>query len=495
VRIVGSADVDARSGAGTVIAVSGTRSRSRVRRTWPQRLLISFNVMLIMASLTVAGGLGYLNYRLDQVPRIELGEVLETQSDESEPQNYLIVGTDSAERLDEDDPVTIGRDDIGLNSDTIMLLRVDPQDSTAHLLSFPRDLFVPIPGAGEQRINAAVEAGGPDLLIRTIQEEFNVPVHHYVQIDFKGFKELVDAVDGVPYYFDKPVRDPQSGLDIRRTGCRTLTPDQALAYARARSLEFEEDGFYKVDGSGDLGRISRQQDFIRAAIARAVTKGARNPVTLNSLVDVAVTNVQVDTALKAGDILALGKQFRTFDPDALETTSFEVVDDVVNGAAVLRRDPAKEDINEARLDIFRGGTATSIPMVVQNGSGTPGAAGTTADALEDLGFVVAGTGDADRFDHPRTLVRYIEGHEAEAQYVAQQFSAGADLELVDTIFGADLALVIGQDFGGVSDALQGTPPTPAAAPADPASGDPADHAVTTTTVRGEVPETPENVEC
>jgi LCP family protein required for cell wall assembly len=451
--------------------------------------------MLIMASLTVAGGLGYLNYRLDQVPRIELGDVLETQQDEAEPQNYLIVGTDSAERLDEDDPVTIGREDIGLNSDTIMLLRVDPQTESAHLLSFPRDLFVPIPGAGEQRINAAVEAGGPDLLIRTIQENFNVPVHHYIQIDFKGFKDLVAAVDGVPLYFDKPLRDRQSGLDIQETGCITLSPDQALAYARARNLEFLEDGFYQVDGSADLGRISRQQDFIRRAIARAVEKGARNPVTLNSLVDVAVTNVKVDTELQPGDILSLGNQFRSFDPDSLDTQSLEVIDDVVNGAAVLREDPDQSEVNESRLDVFRGRTAGSVTLVVQNGGGTTGAAAVAAEELEQIGFVIAGTGDADRFDYGRTLIRYTEGHEAEADFVAQQLIGGADTEQVETIFGADIAVVLGQDFGGVVDEVRGTLPAPAvpppSAPTDP--GGPG--TTTSTTIRGEVPQAPPDVEC
>jgi LCP family protein required for cell wall assembly len=454
--------------------------------------------MLIMATLTVAGGLGYLNYRLDQVPRIELGDVLETQQDEAEPQNYLIVGTDSAERLDEDDSVTIGREDIGLNSDTIMLLRVDPQSETAHLLSFPRDLYLPIPGAGEQRINAAVEAGGADLLIRTIQRNFNVPVHHYIEIDFKGFKELVSAVDGVPLYFDKPLRDRQSGLDIQETGCITLNPDQALAYARARNLEFFADGFYQVDGTADLGRISRQQDFIRRAIARAVEKGARNPVTLNSLVDVAVTNVQVDTALQAGDILSLGNRFRSFDPNSLDTQSLEVVDDVVNGAEVLRLDPAQSELNESRLDVFRGGSAESINLVVQNGSGTTGAAAVAAENLEELGFVIAGTGDADRFDYGRTLVRYVEGHQAEADFTAKQMIGGADTEQVEMIFGADVSVVLGQDFGGVVDEVQGTAPAPPAPPpTDPGVGtDPGvPGATTSTTIRGEVPQAPPDVEC
>ena len=306
------------------------------------------------------------------------------------------------------------------------------------------------------------------------------------------------AVDGVPVYFDKPYRDPQSGLDIPRAGCVTLTPEQALAYARSRNLEFFEDGYYQVDGTADLGRISRQQDFIRRAIARAVEKGARNPVTLNSLVDVAVTNVQVDTALHADDILSLGNKFRSFDPNALDTKSLEVIDDVVNGASVLRLDPSLTDINEARLDVFRGQSAGSVNVVVQNGSGATGAAADAAAQFEELGFVVSGTGDADRFDLPRTVVRYVPGHEAEADFVAQQVIGGADTEPVETIFGADLAVVIGQDFTGVDDEVQGTPPAPAPAgqpPVDPGSGDPAAPSTTATTVRGEVPQAPPEAAC
>ena len=107
--------------------------------------------MLIVASLTVAGGLGYLNLKLDQVPRLELGGSLrsEAESDLGGPQNYLIVGTDSAERLADDDVDRVGRGNIGLNSDTLMLLRVDPDETQAQLLSLPRDLYVTIPGGGE----------------------------------------------------------------------------------------------------------------------------------------------------------------------------------------------------------------------------------------------------------------------------------------------------------------------------------------------------------
>jgi polyisoprenyl-teichoic acid--peptidoglycan teichoic acid transferase len=472
------------------------RRRARSRRSWPQRLLITFNIGLIVTSITVAGGLGYLNYKLDQVPRIDFGPIIDNEpSDPGEAQNYLLVGVDSAARLDPDDPVTNGRDNLGTLSDTIMLLRVDPGSTQAQLLSFPRDLFLEIPGVGEQRINAALSAGGPETLVQTIQQNFDVPVHHYVEIDFQGFEELVRAVDGVPFYFDKPLRDPETGLYIPRAGCVTLDPVQALAYARTRKLQYFEDGAWHFDGTGDLGRISRQQDFMRRAIARAIEKGIRNPITLNSLIDVGIGNVTIDTALSADDMFALGRRFRSFNPASLQTMSLDVLNDVVNGAAVLRLQDT--EANQRRIDLFKGigggegaDQAASVRVAVDNGTGTTGEATEVADALAELGFDTSpGTGDAEGFDFERTLVRYTAGHEAVAQFVAAQLEAGADLEEVADAGGADVRVVTGADYAGVTSELE-PPPQPLGGGGG--GGGPAAPPTTGSPI-GEVP--PENQDC
>ncbi|MET1050054.1 MAG: LCP family protein, partial [Acidimicrobiales bacterium] len=331
--------------------------RARERRTWPQRLLITFNAGFIVACLVSAAALGYANEKLDQVPRIDFGEngPLAEPEAPGEAQNYLLVGTDSSAGLDPDDSRTNGRENLGVLSDTIMLLRVDPSSTQAQLLSFPRDLWVTIPGAGEQKINAALAAGGAETLINTITDNFGVPVHHYIEVDWAGFQNLVEAVDGVPMYFDKPLRDETTGLLIPHPGCVTLDPEQALAFARSRHLEYSEDGgaTYAVDGTGDLGRISRQQAFLRRAIQRAIDKGVRNPITLNSLVDVGIGAVgALDTELSADDLITLGTAFRNFQPDELQTMTLDVYDDVVNGLSVLRLQDT--EANQERLDIFKG---------------------------------------------------------------------------------------------------------------------------------------------
>ncbi len=483
--------------------------RARTRRTWPQRLLITFNLGVIAASLVAAGALGYLNVKLDQIPRIDLaGRLTQEPDDPGEPQNYLLVGTDSAAGFGEDDPRAAGRENLGVLSDTIMLLRVDPNSTQARILSFPRDLWVTIPGAGEQKINAALPAGGAQTLIDTITANFDIPVHHYVEVDWLGFENLVAAVDGVPMYFDKPVRDPSTGLNIPHAGCVTLSPEQALAFARSRSLEYSEDSgaTYAVDGSGDLGRISRQQAFVRVAIQRAINQGVRNPITLNSLVNVGIAAVgAVDSELTPDDLITLGTAFRDFEPEQLQTMSLDVYDDTVNGASILRLQDT--DANQERIDLFKGlgdgaaGTAGSIRVALNNGTGDTGQATEAADGLAALGFDTSpGTGDAESFGFTRTLVRYQPGNEAAAEYVAAQLVNGADLQEVGSTYVADVIVVTGTDYAGVKDSLQ-PPPTPldtSGASAVPGTTPPSagDESVTSTTYAyGEVPSAPADQSC
>jgi polyisoprenyl-teichoic acid--peptidoglycan teichoic acid transferase len=349
---------------------------ARARRTRLQRLVIAVNLLLVAACLATAAALGYTYARVREIPRVVLDTALAPAEREgaalSRAENFLIVGTDSAEGLDPDDPVLAGRPP-GIRSDTIMLLHVDPDETTAALLSLPRDLWVPIAGQDRsQRINMAINEGGPQLLIDTIAATFGVDVHHYVEVDFAGFYDLVEAIDGVPVYFPEPARDPDSLLDVPEAGCVTLDASQALAYARSRHYEVFRDGRWHTDGSGDLGRITRQQDFIRRALHRAVSRGARNPAVLKELIDVAVGTVTVDDELTPGDLLALGSRFRSFNPDTLATYSLPVDDVVVRGAAVLR---VRERDAEPVLAVFRGETAAA-----PGGSDDDAATSTTAES-------------------------------------------------------------------------------------------------------------------
>jgi LCP family protein required for cell wall assembly len=455
---------------------------------------------IVVGLLATAGGLGYAYAKYSRLARVELGSVLTERTTSSDPQNFLLVGVDSAANLAADDPARAGREDVsGLRSDTIMLLRVDPASARASLLSLPRDLWVPLASGGSNRINAAIEIGGPEDLINTVEQYLGIPINHYVQVDFAGFRGLVSVIDGVKVWFDKPARDRRSGLSVEQPGCVTLDPQQALAYVRSRHYESYSKGGWRTDPTGDLGRISRQQDFIVRALRRAVARGVRNPVTLDNLVDAALKTVTVDDTLKGNDIVDLGRRFRSFSPDDLDLYTLPVEDDTIGGAAVLRLlDKPAQPI----LDLFRGTdqstvTPDGVRVNVLNGSGVPGQAGSASDALAAAGFTSAGTGEADSFEVARTIVRYTAGQGPAADLVARYLTAGAVLEEVTGAIGADVVVITGADFAGVrsapapSTSSTTTVPTTSVTTVPPASTG----STTSTSVIGTVPQPPPGADC
>jgi LCP family protein required for cell wall assembly len=117
---------------------------------------------------------------------------------------------------------------------------------------------------------------GPERLAATVTEALGIPIHHYVEVDFFGFKEIIDAVGGVDLCVEYVTRDTRSGLDLE-PGCQTLDGTMALAFARSRYYEEFRDGQWRVDGSADLGRIRRQQLFMRAAINGAILEWRSSP--------------------------------------------------------------------------------------------------------------------------------------------------------------------------------------------------------------------------
>jgi LCP family protein required for cell wall assembly len=452
---------------------------ARARRTWGQRGVLAFNAAGAVGCLLAALTLTWAWDRVRDIPRIDLGTELSDEGEDDEVDgravNVLIVGTDTAAGLDADDPVQADRPPT-VNSDTIMLLRVDPSSSRADLLSIPRDLYVPISGTDESsRINAAI-LGGPGRLVATLTDALDLPVHHYLEVDLAGFRELVEVLDGVPMYFPRAVRDRRSGLFIERDGCVTLDADQALALARSRAYEVYRSGEWELDPTSDLGRIARQQEFIRQSLDRAFQQGARNPTILLDLVEAGFGAVTLDSTLSLADLSAIALRFRSFDPDALVTHRLEVTDDVIGGAQVLQLDAAA---SQPVLDIFRGtagGMGVENTVVrVENGSGVVGLAATVADELRALGFVVPpdGAADAATTDVATTTLRFAAGSEPRADLVRRALDADPSLDPAGAHAGAHVVLTIGADWSGVGEELR------APAAADPAVTTTSRPAVTT----------------
>jgi LCP family protein required for cell wall assembly len=192
--------------------------------------------------------------------------------------NVLIVGSDS--RATEANPAATG-DVAGQRSDTIMVMHMG--SGGPKMLSIPRDLIVTVADTGERtRINAAYNSdlgGGPARLLKTVQQNFGIPINRYMEVDFVTFAGLVDAVGGVNVDFPYPAFDTQSGLDVKQSGSVKLNGEQALAYVRSRHYtEIKEDGKPHEDPTADLGRVSRQQDFMRSVMVKVAD--TRNPISL-----------------------------------------------------------------------------------------------------------------------------------------------------------------------------------------------------------------------
>jgi LCP family protein required for cell wall assembly len=259
---------------------------TRPRRAWARfalRLVIALVVTGVGTAAAVVTARDYAVSKFDDtvgtVP-IQAG-VLTPRGAGSQPaQNLLVVGSDSRAGLEGEgfgDPDEVG----GQRSDVIMLVHVDPKEGTATLVSIPRDTWVTLDNGRKGRINESF-ARGADGVIKTVTANFGIPVNHYLEVDFAGVRDIVNSVGGVTVFLYYPARDRLSGLDVGG-GCVHLDGDQGLAYVRARHFESLVDGKWVTDPTGDIGRINRQQDFVRRLAATALGEVGSNPLKANSI--------------------------------------------------------------------------------------------------------------------------------------------------------------------------------------------------------------------
>lgn len=407
-------------------------------------------MLLVVACLGVAYGLTKVRTTLQSVPVVDVGSSLAESVDVQEPRNVLIIGTDSAARLDEDDPVAEGRQGENL-ADVIMILRVDPRDGSARLISIPRDTRVELPDGSTQKINSAMMLpNGPRAVVQAIKQNFGVSIDNFVQVDFASFKQLVEVLGGVPVYFTTPVRDRNTGLFVDTPGCIQLNPDQALAYARSRHFEFKFNNKWLVDETGDLGRITRQQDFIKRAMRKASDIGIRNPSTAVGIIDAATGAVVLDDTLNVDTILGLLQQFRTFNPDDLNSLQVPTAGDMRSGIAYQE---VLWDQAEPLLEPFRGvdpAVGLQPANVIVDVRGPQSQAETltsTADQLDAAGF------DAEayptRSSSSSTTITYGPAGRDAAVLLARQLQTLPELVEDEDIRGYRVVLALGRDFNGV----------------------------------------------
>ena len=447
--------------------VSPERAKVLRQRRRRRRLLIAFTAFTAFCTFWVGLGYVYVQRRLAQINRVNLPAL---GADSGAVMNVLLVGSDSRANLQGSVAEGFGKGEVeGQRSDTVMILHIDPGSQKAAIVSVPRDLYVPIAGTNfSDRVNAAFALGGPDQLIATVQQALRITIHHYVQVDFVGFKDIVDTVGGVTMYIPYQVRDTVIGLTLP-LGCKELDGQQGLSWVRSRNMEFLINGTWQADGRGDLGRIERQQDFIRRMMKKALNAGVTNPIQLNRLIGIGVKDVTFDSGLSTKDLTALGRRFSSLDADKVVLGTLPTSPADIDGKSVLKLQTAQA---QPMIDLLNGrisvdGTPTTVagagaapptapPSTVKasdvrvrvlNGVGTAGAATKAATTLTGAGYVVVEKGDAPALA-AKTSITHGPGQAAKAQLLQGALLTPAIVREDATLRSADVNLVLGADYTG-----------------------------------------------
>lgn len=453
-------------------------SRPQGSRTWPQRLVLGAGVVLVLLCMLGASVAGYTLVKYNSIERVN--DLALARAPKGEPENFLIVAVDTREGQG------------SKNTDTIMVVRVDPRSDRLALTSFPRDLMVTIADTGEVgMINSAYarDAGGEQVLIDTLRQNFDITINHFVEVNFESFQEVVDAIGGVSIHMDRAARDGASGFHSEVLGCTTLDGEMGLAFVRSRKMDVMIDGEWERDPLSDVHRVRRQQVFIQRAMSQALGQVKSNPLRLRELVDIGVSNVRLDDSLGIGDILDLAEHFKSFDAANLETYPLPVVD--------YPTDPNRLLLDEAEaepsLNVFRGLAPGEIrpgliDVTVLNGTVADeaqqrkGLAADVSSALQRVGFKLNEPSDADEF-YAQTTIEYAPGQEVYAQRLARHVTSDVAIPAVESpdLAPGQVTLIAGADFTTVHEAATPVDAMPAPAGGDAGGDAPAE---TTTTTAG-----------
>jgi LCP family protein required for cell wall assembly len=308
----------------------GAHRMSRGRRFLPALLRRALLAALGFTALLAASSVGVASYAYNhyngQITRVTVLQPHDTNVREAakqlNAQNFLVIGSDSRAGADSAYG-NVG----GARSDTTILVHLSPDRSKATVISFPRDSWVQIPACVDRPghiapahmdlFNAAFAVGGASCTIALVQQMTGIKITHYVEVDFSGFKSMVNALGSVSVCSPTEVDDPSSGLQLH-PGINKLSGDQALAYVRARE---------SIGDGSDLGRIRRQQLFLGAVMRQAMSGNLlSNPARLTSFLDAATKAVTVDKDTTFSDLRTLVSSLQGLNPSRVTMYTAPIAD-------------------------------------------------------------------------------------------------------------------------------------------------------------------------
>ncbi len=359
-------------------------------------------------------------------------------------ENILVMGTD--------DSATQG------NSDTLMLVRVDPNAGFVSILSIPRDLQVDIPGYGIQKINAAYPIGGASLAIKTVKKLTGEPIHHFVSINFTGFEKAVDALGGVYVDVDQRYYNDNSNAAWGQAyepinlqpGYQKLNGHDALEFARYRHTD------------SDFVRIARQQTFITDAKSQLINWG--NITKVPALADIFGSNTTSD--IGAGDALSLIKFVTGMRKDHIFQQQFPIK--TQSGTTYLLVDKVQEkkvlknfespDLSAPQPTV--PGAAPSAPpalsqqtlqtqVEILNGGAPSGAAAQVAGLLKQKGLTNVTVGGDANNNYQDNQIYYQSDSKPAADELADLFQPAMESPMPAGLStSAQVLIVVGSNFAG-----------------------------------------------
>lgn len=433
---------------------------------------VVMSAVLVATSLTAYAAFRKLEGNIQYTDVLGLLGKDRPEKPATEAENILLIGSDT--RTGQGD-AKYGRYIQGARSDTLILLHLSPKHDKALLVSFPRDSIVQLPSCQQEngtmsqprvaRINAAFSTGGPACSWKTIESLTGIHIDHFVEVDFAGFKRMVDALGGVEVCLPEPVHDIKSGLNLS-AGPHVVEGEQALAFVRVR---------HNIGNGSDLGRIKRQQKFMGSMVKKATSTGLLlNPPRLYSFLDAATKSITTDSELGVDGLKRIADSVKGLN--ARHVTFLTVpVHDTGDGATVAWNQPDANQLFAAIRNDSQppektkpGGERSSEPSVppgavhvrVLNGTTVQGLAARAAGELQDAGFHIAGVGNADASTYTHTVVRYGPGGEEAARTLASAvpgaqtqpdptLTDGSGTTGASPTSGGAVMLVIGGDWGGV----------------------------------------------
>lgn len=418
--------------------MSDTPSSPRARSGLPKWLKVMIITLLVLANIAVVGFIWIVqtgnSLFADAKTDDEVTEVLDPANEGA--RTFLVVGSDSRAGLD--DLEDFGSFS-GARGDVVMLVKVDSSGS-AQMLSIPRDLWVSIPGHGENRINAAYAFGGPKLMVETIKQNLDIPINNYVEIDFVGFQALVDELGGIQIDFPNAARDSKSGLNVA-AGTSALNGSEALAYARSRHYQENVNGSWRSIDANDIGRTGRQQEVMKAMLGEL--KSPSSIAEAGDLASAMSQHLTVDANLANESVASMVWDFKGILTGSVDGMTLPTTGRTIGGRSVqVEKEPEAGEM----LASFRSGTVTaSRPLTVEvlNGSSTNGAAGAMSDSLKSHGFEVGSIGNAGSNTYERTTVIVPEGSQ-DGNTIVNALGFGV-VEFGDVDNGYDAVVIVGAD--------------------------------------------------